>query len=187
MMHGNMYEEVTFTRECAGIIVPDGTETVIPEGMGGYITQLLGGHYTVMMGTGYLVRVDGQDADALGKEVEPPPPAKTDSEGNVIVDEEAVWDRLRTVYDPEIPVNIVELGLIYDLTVEQRKDQTWSVAVQMTLTAPGCGMGQVLRDDVEQRVRDIPGIQDTEVELVFEPAWGPDRMSEAARLELGFE
>jgi probable FeS assembly SUF system protein SufT len=187
MMHGNMYEEVTFTRECAGIIVPDGTETVIPEGMGGYITQLLGGHYTVMMGTGYLVRIDGQDADALGKEVIPAPPAKTDSQGNIVVDEEAVWDRLRTVYDPEIPVNIVELGLVYELSLEPMEDKTWTVTVQMTLTAPGCGMGQVLRDDVEQRLKDIPGIQDTEVDLVFEPAWGPERMSEAARLELGFE
>ena len=171
-MYGNMYEEVTFAREVGGVIVPDGTETVIPEGMAGYITQYLGGNYTVMMGTGYLVRISGRDADALGREPEQPLAAKTDSSGNVIVDEEAIWDRLKTVYDPEIPVNIVELGLVYDMTLESLEKDSWSVAVQMTLTAPGCGMGQVLRDDVEQRVRDIPGVNETDIELVFDPPWG---------------
>ena len=187
MMYGNMYEEVTFAREVQGIVVPDGTETVIPEGMGGYITQYLGGNYTVMMGTGYLVRIAGKDADALGREPEAPLVAKTDTLGNVVVDEDAIWDRLKTVYDPEIPVNIVELGLVYDMTLEPRSEGGFAVAVQMTLTAPGCGMGQVLRDDVEQRVQDVPGVEETDIELVFDPPWGPERMSEAARLELGFE
>ena len=184
--HGGAYEEALFIRDCTAIVVPDGTETFIPEGTVAYIMQTLGGHYTLQMGNGYLVRVSGQDADAIGKEVPEPPQARTDTSGNVLVEEEMLWDQLRLVYDPEIPVNIVELGLIYDLTLEQLESSVYKVSVVMTLTAPGCGMGQVLRDDVEQRIAYTPGVTETAVELVFDPPWSPERMSEAAKLELGF-
>lgn len=183
-----MYEEVVFSRECKGIVVPDGNETVLPEGTIGYITQTLGGNLTVQLGTGYLVRIAGQDADAVGREVEPPPAPMLDGDGRILVDEDVVWSRLRLVFDPEIPVNIVELGLVYTCQVSplEDKEDAYKVDVTMTLTAPGCGMGQVLRDDVEGQIRSIPGVKNAEVELVFDPPWGPERMTEAAKLELGF-
>ncbi len=189
--HGATFEEVSFLRECKAIVVPDGYETIIPEGMMGFVTQVLGGHYTLQMATGILVRVDGQDADAIGKEPPEPPILKTGADGRVVVDEDAVWEQLKLCFDPEIPVNIVDLGLVYECDVQTlppapEAEPHYKVDVVMTLTAPGCGMGQVLRDDVEYRVRSIPGVTETHVELVFDPPWGPDRMSEVARLELGF-
>ena len=185
-MHGGAYEEIIFTRDCTAIVVPDGNETFVPKGTVAFVMQTLGGNYTIQMGNGYLIRVAGRDADAIGKEIEAPPEAKTDPDGNFVVNEEMLWGQLKLVYDPEIPVNIVELGLIYELTLEQLSENAYKVDVVMTLTAPGCGMGQVLRDDVEQRVAYTPGVTETHVELVFDPAWSPERMSEAAKLELGF-
>ena len=186
MMHGgSMYEETSFTRDCDVVVIPDGYETTIPEGAIGFITQVLGGNFTVQMTNGYLVRVAGKDAEAIGREVEAPPEAVVDDDGNVVVDSEAIWARLRTCYDPEIPVNIVDLGLIYECEVDETTEGTYEVKVRMTLTAPGCGMGQVLVDDVEYAVKNIPGVEATDIDLVFDPAWSPERMSEAARLELG--
>jgi probable FeS assembly SUF system protein SufT len=186
MMHGGAYDEIIFTRDCTAIVVPDGNETFVPKGTVAFVMQTLGGNYTIQMSNGYLIRLSGRDADAIGKDIEAPPEAQTDPSGNFVVSEEMLWEQLKLVYDPEIPVNIVELGLIYDLTLEQLSENTYKVAVVMTLTAPGCGMGQVLRDDVEQRVAYTPGVTETHVELVFDPAWSPERMSEAAKLELGF-
>lgn len=181
-----MYEEVTFERECRAVLVPDGLETQIPDGMMGYVTQVLGGNYTIQMANGRLVRIDGRDADAIGKEPVAPPAASVSASGEVVVDEELIRDQLRECYDPEIPVNVVELGLIYGIEVKPLDNAGFHVAVQMTLTAPGCGMGQVLCDDIDYRVKSVPGVTETDIELVFDPPWSPERMSEAARLELGF-
>ncbi len=182
---GSMYEETSFTRDCDVVVIPDGYETTIPEGAIGFITQVLGGNFTVQMTNGYLVRVAGKDAEAIGQELEAPPEATVDEDGNLVVDSETIWTRLRSCYDPEIPVNIVDLGLVYECEVDEHDGGTYTVKVRMTLTAPGCGMGQVLVDDVEYAVKNIPGVEDTDVELVFDPAWNPDMMTEAARLELG--
>ncbi|TNF37972.1 MAG: putative Fe-S cluster assembly protein SufT [Deltaproteobacteria bacterium] len=176
-------EEVIFNREAEVIQIPDGNTLVIPIGTGGYVMQLLGGNFTVRLDTGHLIRIRGEDADAIGLEI--PDEAKRDAISAEDFDVERVWDELRTCYDPEIPVNIVDLGLIYgceviDLPRGKRVDIT------MTLTAPGCGMGQVLKDDIEYKVMRIPGVFDAHVEVVFDPPWTPDKMTEEAQLELGF-
>ena len=189
-MHGaRMFEEVTFERDCPAVIVPDGIETLIPENTIGYITQVLGGNFTLQMANGYLVRVSGKDADALGREPEPEPKPVYDATGNVVVTEDQVVEQLRRCYDPEIPVNILELGLVYRhdlLPAESGDPNGYRVEVDMTLTAPGCGMGQVLIDDVEHAMKQIPGVCEVLVDLTFDPPWTPERMSDEARLELGF-
>ena len=186
MHRSDMYEETVFSRDCPVIIVPDGTPTTIPEGAEGFITQVLGGNFTVQMTNGYMVRVAGKDADAIGREVAGPPTFETDGEGDVILTEELLWNQLKGCFDPEIPVNIVDLGLVYECELLDGDEGEVKAKVTMTLTAPGCGMGQVLVDDVEAAVSAIPGIVRTDVDLVFDPPWTPDRMNEAARLELGF-
>lgn len=167
---------VAVRRDCPARLVPSGTRITIPRDSFVSLTQDLGGNYTVNLG-GNLARVDGTDADALGLEpveLEFPEPT-SDS-----VDPEQVWQALASIYDPEIPVNIVELGLIYDCRIRDRQ-----VDITMTLTAPGCGMGPVLVDDVKYRVGKVPNVERVEVELVFDPPWSRARMSEAAQLELG--
>jgi hypothetical protein len=135
-----MYDEVTFQRDARAILVPDGIETTVTEGTQGFITQVLGGNFTVQLMNGYLARVDAKDADALGREVPPPPEPVIDETGNIIVELDRVWEQLRTCYDPEIPVNIVELGLIYGCELEPVEgDQGgYKVDIQMTLTLRGC-------------------------------------------------
>jgi len=179
---GARWEEVTFIRDCDAIIIPDGFRIRVPQSTLGVINQLLGGNYTIRVDTGYLVRIDGADADAIGKEVDPALLELEDTE----IDEERVLEVLTSCYDPEIPVNIVDLGLIYGCDVLDQEDGSVRIDVQMTLTAPGCGMGQVLKDDVERRLNRLPGVSVTEVELVFDPPWSMERMTEEARLELGF-
>ena len=176
-----MNDPVEFLREVSVVQIPDGTPLTVPAGTHGHVLQVLGGNHTVRLETGHLVRVVGQDAPAIGREV--PPEALSPSAGGALDDH--VWAELRTCFDPEIPVNIVDLGLIYGLVIEDTRDGKL-VKVTMTLTAPGCGMGQVLKDDVESKVRGIPGVVDAEVDLTFDPPWGPDRMTEEAQLELGF-
>ena len=178
------YDPVTFERECTAIQIPDGLTMLVSQGTEGIIMQVLGGNFTVRLATGYLVRVNGDDADALGKEpIVPEDP--TEDGGDVT--EEIVWERLKTCYDPEIPINIVELGLIYSCDVADDKDGKKKVDIAMTLTAPGCGMGQILVNDVERAVSSLKGVSEALVDLTFEPPWEPSRMSEVARLELGFE
>jgi probable FeS assembly SUF system protein SufT len=174
------HQEVTFERDCNAIIIPDGFHVNVPQGTSGVIMQVLGGHYTVRVDTGYLVRVEGVDGDAIGLEVDPALLGDPDGE----VDEERVLEILSTCYDPEIPVNIVELGLIYGVDIDD-VDEGVRVVVQMTLTAPGCGMGQVLQDDIKRKLMRLVGVVDVEVELVFDPPWSMEKMSESARLELG--
>ena len=174
-------EEVTLRREVQGVQIPDGTRFVLTEGTPVEITQQLGGSYTVMTDRGAMVRIDSADADALGKESEIP--AEAEADGTL---EERVWAGLRKCYDPEIPCNIVELGLVYDCTIEERQDGAHRVAIKMTLTAPGCGMGPVLADDVRRKIEQLPEVEEAAIEVVFDPPWNPNMMTEAARLQLGF-
>ena len=167
---------IPVARSVAARLVPTGEPTTIAAGAFVTLTQALGGTYTVIH-NGNMARVDGEDADALGLEPEvlslTPP---TDGQ----VAEEQVWQALRTVHDPEIPVNIVDLGLVYGCSVEEGE-----VHVEMTLTAPGCGMGPVMVRDVERRVGRVPFVRGVRVDLVFDPPWQRDMMSEEAQLELG--
>lgn len=169
---------VATLRECPARLVPVGTPITIPKDVFITITQSLGGNYTVVY-NGNMARVDGTDADALGLEAQklvfPEPNDDT-------IVEEHVWDALKTVYDPEIPVDLVNLGLIYSVEVDQIEK---TVSIQMTLTAPGCGMGPVLVGDVEYRVAQVPNVKRVAVELVFDPAWSRDMMTEEAQLATG--
>lgn len=164
--------------DCPARRVPDGTPLTIPKDTFVTITQALGGNYTVTY-NGQMVRVDGTDAASLGLESEQLEfPAPTDD----LIREEDVWTALKTVFDPEIPVDLVNLGLIYSVTIDQPAKR---VDIVMTLTAPGCGMGPVLVGDVEYRVRRVPNVVTVEVEMVFDPPWSREMMSEEAQLETG--
>lgn len=185
-------EEVTVTRDVEAVIIPAGNEILIPEGITVVITQTLGGSFTVITPHGYLARISGEDADALGKEpveekTSTPPAGEAQGEpaGDAKAVEAAVWDQLRMVYDPEIPVNIVDLGLIYECNLVPEAGG-YRVRIKMTMTAPGCGMGDVIKADAEARVRGVHGVVGAEAEIVWDPPWDQSRMSEAARLELGF-
>jgi probable FeS assembly SUF system protein SufT len=169
---------VTTTRECAARLVPTGDPVTIPSGAFITLTQSLGGTFTVIL-NGNMARIAGMDADAIGLNIEPLvfPAAKTSSDE---VDEEHVWQALRSVFDPEIPVNIADLGLIYSVKVDQGL-----VNIEMTLTAPGCGMGPVLVEEVKDRVMQAPVVTEVNVDLVLDPPWSREMMSEEAQLELG--
>lgn len=169
---------VVTRRDCPARLVPVGTPITIPRDTFVTITQSLGGSYTVTV-NGNMARVDGTDADALGLE-----PITFDfaPHPDGLVDEAQVREALKTVYDPEIPVDIVELGLVYDVAIDQ---PSGTVSIRMTLTAPGCGMGPVLVSDVKYRVARVPNVRQVEVELVFDPPWSRERMSDEARLETG--
>jgi probable FeS assembly SUF system protein SufT len=183
-----IHEEVTVTRDVEAVVVPAGDVILIPEGVTVTITQALGGSFTVLTPHGYMARVSGADADALGKE--PPaaaeaPPGSAGPPADAGAIEKAVWEELRLVYDPEIPVNIVDLGLVYGCTVTPGEGGA-HVEVQMTMTAPGCGMGDVLAREAEDRIKGVSGVASAHTEIVWDPPWDQSRMSEAARLELGF-
>ncbi len=171
-------EMVVTQADCPARRVPDGTPVTIPKDTFVTITQALGGNYTLSF-QGQMVRVDGLDAAAIGKE---PEQLNFPDPGNGQIDESQVWDALKTVFDPEIPVDLVNLGLIYALDIDQQRGH---VGISMTLTAPGCGMGPVLVGDVEYRVGRVPNVRDVDVELVFDPPWNRDMMSEEAQLETG--
>ena len=175
-------EPVTFTRDVDAIIVPAGIQVKLRKDQQGFITQALGGSFTVYV-EGNLFRIAGQDADAIGKEA-PQPLELPEGAGDADV-EVLAWQQLRTCFDPEIPVNIVELGLVYAAEVVPREDGRRDVHVRMTLTAPGCGMGEVLVDDVRSKVELIPTVAEADVELVFDPPWNQTLMSDVARLETG--
>lgn len=174
-------EPIVVQRDVKAIAIPAGVEVNLKIASVGYITQALGGSFTVYI-DGNLFRIAGADADAIGmsaaKAPELPPEASEDDIKNVI------WEQLRTCYDPEIPVNVVDLGLIYECTLQTGAEGR-TVGIKMTLTAPGCGMGEVLVADVREKVQVIPTIVRTDVELVFDPPWNPAMMSEAARLQTG--
>src|SRR6266540_5068875 len=182
-----MARVVNTLRDVEVMQVPSGFRAKLPAGTPLVVQQTLGGQFTAMTATGGLVRVDGKDADALGPEYEEEArrfEAERAAAGEGAFDEEKVWDALREVYDPEIPASIVELGLVY-LVAAEPVEGGHLVRIHMTLTAPGCGIGPVLVEDVRRKVLGVPGVKDVEVEIVFDPPWDPSRMSEAARLQLG--
>jgi len=184
--HASMYsrssEPVRFERDCEAILIPAGEPVTLPAGSVGYITQSLGGSWTVFV-EGNLFRIAGKDGDAIGKQ--PPEPLTLPEGADNQVIEQLVWQQLRTCFDPEIPVNIVDLGLVYEADVLPTDDGQRRVEVKMTLTAPGCGMGDILIDDVRSKLELIPTVAEADVELVFDPPWNYTMMSEAARLETG--
>lgn len=175
-------EPFTLERDCNAVMVPQGENVVLPAGQVGYITQALGGSFTVYV-EGNLFRIAGNDADALGKE--PPPPLELPDNATDADVEHLVWQQLRTVFDPEIPINVVELGLVYDVSLENTAADQRKIYVKMTLTAPGCGMGDVLIDDARTKLELIPTVTEADVDLVFDPPWNHSMMSEAAKLETG--
>ncbi|MGI9245581.1 MAG: putative Fe-S cluster assembly protein SufT [Steroidobacteraceae bacterium] len=175
-------EPVTFTRDVEAVIVPAGVNVRLREGQQGYITQALGGSFTVYV-EGNLFRIAGKDADALGKELDAVPSLPPDANDDDV--RQLAWQQMKGCYDPEIPINIVDLGLVYDCDVKSDDDGGRVVSVTMTLTAPGCGMGDVLVADVREKVEIIPTVKRADVELVFDPPWNQSMMSEAARLQTG--
>jgi probable FeS assembly SUF system protein SufT len=179
-------EPIVLRRDVDAVQIPSGVSMVLEKDTEVRITQSLGGTYTVMTPWG-LARVGGKDADALGIEPEAASsPAAADSAVESPEDlEKAVWDQLRTCYDPEIPVNIVDLGLVYSCTVTPLSEGGHRVEVKFTLTAPGCGMGDWLAHDMRAKIEALPGVKDSDVQVVFEPPWNQSMMSEAAKLELG--
>lgn len=182
-MNGYGRENICLLREVNIIRIPDGTPSTLPQGHMVTLTQSLGGSFTVLDETGHMVRIAGEDADALGKE--PTIQTNLNSGTDPETVEKNVMEVLKTIYDPEIPVNIVELGLIYHCHVTPQGENFNNVHVIMTLTAPGCGMGPVLQLDAENAIRGLEGVKNVRVEVVFDPPWSRERMSEAALLQLG--
>jgi probable FeS assembly SUF system protein SufT len=178
-----MPEQVTLSRDAEAIQIPYGDRLVLPAGSKATITQSLGGAYTLITERGQMVRVSGKDVEAIGKQ--PAEVAKVEGKVSKEELEKMVWDQLRTCFDPEIPVNIVDLGLVYLCEITPADENRQIVNVKMTLTAPGCGMGPVLAADVRSKIMALPGVQDANVEVVFDPVWDRSMMSEAAKLQLG--
>jgi probable FeS assembly SUF system protein SufT len=181
----NIREEVSFSRSAEAIMIPSGERVLVPEGSQATITQSLGGAYTLITDRGLMVRVSGREVEAIGKQpVEVPGAAEVEEQTKERV-EEAVWNQLKTCYDPEIPVNIVDLGLVYQCELTEVEGGKFDVKMKMTLTAPGCGMGPVLASDVKSKVESLPGVQTADIEVVFDPVWDRTMMSDAAKLQLG--
>ena len=181
----NMREEVTFSRQADAVMIPSGERVLVPQGAQGTITQSLGGSYTLITDRGLMVRVSGKEVEAIGKTPENVPEVKQGEELPAEKLESLVWDQLKTCYDPEIPVNIVDLGLVYLCELQDAEGGGKTVKVKMTLTAPGCGMGPVLASDVKQKIEALPGVKNADIEVVFDPVWDRSMMSEAAKLQLG--
>ena len=181
-MSGHTNEPFSLSRNVRAVMIPAGEELQLPAGTNGFITQALGGSFTVYI-EGNLFRIAGADADALGKEPIPPPPIPVNATDKDI--EDVIWQQLRTCYDPEIPINIVDLGLVYRCDVNLTADGQRSVSIDMTLTAPGCGMGEILVQDAQEKIAVIPTVADVRVELVFDPPWNTSMMSDEARLQTG--
>jgi probable FeS assembly SUF system protein SufT len=187
-MHENT--EFTLSRDTEAIQIPSGNRTTIPAGTQGVITQTLGGSYTIATYQG-LSRIAEKDLDALGLDrpqaTQPQPTNGTAPRTGTVgeVDEKAVWDQLRQCYDPEIPVNIVDLGLVYDCQLKAGENGGAKVEVKMTLTAPGCGMGPAIAHDAQSKIMSIEGIDEAQVDLVWDPPWNQNMISEAGRMKLG--
>jgi probable FeS assembly SUF system protein SufT len=182
-MHENT--EFTLSRDCDAVQIPSGQKTTIPAGTPGVITQALGGSYTIATYQG-LSRIAEKDLDALGlqkPEAEAGETATRSSNGEV--SEEAVWNQLKQCFDPEIPVNIVDLGLVYDCRLAKKDDGGTKVEVKMTLTAPGCGMGPAIAHDAQSKILSLDGVDEADVQLVWDPPWNQSMISEAGRMKLG--
>jgi probable FeS assembly SUF system protein SufT len=176
------HEDVTLTRDVQATEIPYGGVHILRKGSRVRITQSLGGSYTVNTDMGYMVRIEPRDADALGKTQQAQSATATPGQFS----EKLVWEQLKSVYDPEIPVNVVDLGLIYRCDITQ-VEGGHKIEVDMTMTAPGCGMGDILKTDIERKLMLLPGVKEVHAQIVFDPPWNPSRMSEAARLQLGID
>ncbi len=176
-------ESFVLTRDVNTITIPDGVPDTLKKGETVIIHQSLGNNYTVITGYGHMVRIAGEDADALGKEIHELHTLVSETSAEAV--KKNCWEVMKTVYDPEIPVNIVDLGLVYQCEVTPVGDGQNDVQVQMTLTAPGCGMGPVIQYDVEKCIRALPGVASVNVEVVLDPPWSREMMSEIAQLQLG--
>lgn len=175
-------EQVEFTRDCEVVQIPAGQPVTVEKGTEAFVTQSLGGSFTLQVPSyGGLFRLAGRDADAIGKEP-PPVPEAAATPGDL---EQQVWAALKTCYDPEIPVNIVDLGLVYDMRMTPQDDGSHAVEVQMTLTAPGCGMGTSIAADARQKILGLPGVSQAEVEVVWDPPWNPQMISPEGKERLG--
>ncbi len=180
----NQNTSVELTRDCSAVQIPAGTSTTLPSGTTVHIAQTLGGSYTVQA-LGGLFRIAPQDGDALGFEA--PKPTEPTSAAAGSVDEKLVWDTLRTCFDPEIPVNIVDLGLVYDMKLTAKQGGVADVEVKMTLTAPGCGMGPAIAGDAQVKLLSLPGVEDAHVEIVWDPPWHHSMITPQGRKILGLE
>lgn len=176
--------EVELKRDVEASVIPVGTKVTLQKGEHAFITQSLGGTYTVVV-NGNMFRIEGKDADALGFEAATQTATPTGGPVTPEKIEKEAWDAMKTCYDPEIPVNIVDLGLIYDCKIASAAENSYRADVKMTLTAPGCGMGPVLAQDVQNKLLMIEGVDEANVEVVWDPPWHQSMMSEAARLQLG--
>jgi probable FeS assembly SUF system protein SufT len=181
-MYHAQSEPVNFQRDCDAVLIPVGEKVRLPAGTSGFLTQALGGSFTIYV-EGNLFRIAGIDADAIGKEPILPPAVADDASDAEF--EDVVWSQMRTCFDPEIPINIVDLGLVYECKVERLSQSERNVSIKMTLTAPGCGMGPVLMEDVKEKIEIIPTVNEAQVEIVFDPPWNQSMMSDEARLEAG--
>jgi len=177
-----MREEAITNREVEVTAIPYGDKITLPAQSAVIITQSLGGAYTLVTMQGYMVRLDSKDADAIGKEQQAGPTAEEAAKKPL---QELAWDQLKTCYDPEIPVDIVELGLVHSCEVSELPEGGKRVSVRFTLTAPGCGMGDILRQDIERKIQTLPGVTEADIQLQLDPPWDQSRMSEAAKLQLG--
>jgi probable FeS assembly SUF system protein SufT len=181
-MYGAPNEPVTLNRDCDAVLIPLGDKVTLPEGTSGFITQALGGSFTLYI-EGNLFRIAGIDADAVGKPpIEAPAVPENASDKDI---EAVIWDQLKTCFDPEIPINVVDLGLIYRCEIEKTGRGGRIVHIAMTLTAPGCGMGPILMEDVREKIEIVPTVEQADVELVFDPPWSQSMMTEEARLQTG--
>jgi probable FeS assembly SUF system protein SufT len=181
----NMREEVVVNRNAEAVMIPSGERVLVPQGARATITQNLGGTYTIITDRGLMVRISGREVEAIGKTPAVAPQVVEDEDLTIEKLEKLVWEQLKTCYDPEIPVNIVDLGLVYLCEVTDAEGGGKDVKIKMTLTAPGCGMGPVLAGDVKHKVEAIPGVKHADVEVVFDPVWDRTMMSDAAKLQLG--
>lgn len=175
-------ETIILTRDVNVVMIPDGNHSTLSEGKEVTIHQSLGDNYTVVTEHGHMVRISGTDADALGKEPHTLQTLVSETDPKAV--EKNCWEVMKTVYDPEIPVNIVDLGLVYQCEVEPAAEGN-DVQIKMTLTAPGCGMGPVIQGDVEKSIRALPGVNSVNVEVVLDPPWSREMMSEVAQVQLG--
>ncbi len=176
-------ETIILTRDVNIVMIPDGNHSTLSAGKEVTIHQALGDNYTVVTEHGHMVRIAGVDADALGKEVHHLHTLVSETDAAAV--EKNCWEVMKTIYDPEIPVNIVDLGLVYNCQVTPIEDSTNHVHITMTLTAPGCGMGPVIQSDVEKSVRALAGVESINVEVVLDPPWSKEMMSEVAQVQLG--
>lgn len=187
-----MDRPIAVQRDVQAVQIPEGKQVLLPAGTACWVTQALGGTYTVQLATGRKLRIDGKDGDAIGQ-----PVVTAESAGGAGGDgstgppatpeaaEKQAWYLMRQVHDPEIPVNVVDLGLVYTLKMHKRGDGKLLAEVRMSLTAPGCGMGDVLLEDVRRVLKTIPGVDTVDAKIVFDPIWNPGMMTDAAKLRLG--